>query len=169
MKNIMLPLEITKSKVKTDDIDNTERAKSLIKLMRLNGFENFLPKELSGGMKSRVSIARSLITDPQILLMDEAFGSLDELTREKMNEELISIKYKTGKTIVFVTHSISEAVFLSDQVIVLSHRPAEITKIVSIDLPHPRNLQTKNKLDYIEMVQKLRNILAQKNNINENE
>ena len=155
LKNILLPLEIIH-----DEKLIHQKAQSLIQLVRLEGFENFLPRELSGGMKSRVAIARALITDPQILLMDEAFGNLDELTREKMNLEITQIWEKTRKTVAFVTHSISEAVFLSDKVIVLTKRPAKIERIVDIDLPRPRQMGIKGEKRFLELTQYLRNLLS---------
>jgi ABC-type nitrate/sulfonate/bicarbonate transport system ATPase subunit len=113
-------------------------ALELIELVRLRGFERKYPRELSGGMKQRVAIARALATDPDILLMDEPFGALDELTRAEMQEELLRIWEARRKTVVFVTHSIMEAIYLSDRVVVLSPHPGEVRRDVPILLPRPR-------------------------------
>ena len=131
----------------------------LLELVELRGFENYSPNQLSGGMQARASLARGLILDPHVLLMDEPFKSLDELTREKLNMELLGIWEKTKKTIVLVTHSIPEAVFLSDRVIVLSKRPAKIERILNIDLPRPRKIKMKHSKKYIELIECLRKIL----------
>ena len=150
-KNIALPLEII-----GNDSAFDKRIEQLISLVGLQGFEGFIPKELSGGMRSRVSIARALVTSPKILLMDEAFGSLDELTRERMNIELGRIFEETQKSVLFITHSIAEAVFLSDRTIVLSKRPTTIQEIIEIDLPRPRNIKLKTEKRYIDLTQHLR-------------
>ena len=111
--------------------------KQMLEMVELGAFSNHYPWQLSGGMQQRVSIARALVFDPSVLLMDEPFGALDEFTRERMNLELLRIWEQTGKTIIFVTHSISEAVFLSNRIVVMSPRPGRITEIVSNPLPYP--------------------------------
>jgi NitT/TauT family transport system ATP-binding protein len=119
--------------------ERTERARRYIELVKLNGFERHFPKELSGGMKQRVALARTLIVDPDILLMDEPFGAVDAQTRVVLQQELLEIWERTGKTVVFVTHSVDEALHLSDRVYVLSGRPARVREIVDVDLPRPRD------------------------------
>ena len=138
-----------------------ERAEELINLVSLKGFEKAFPKVLSGGMKTRVALARALIFNPEILLMDEPFGSLDEITRNMMNFELLRIWKEIKTTVIFITHSISEAVLLSDQVIVLTPRPAEIKKIVTIDLPRPRLIEMRRQIGFVKIVEDLREQLAQ--------
>jgi len=132
--NVLLPIEI----LKKDRKAMMERARSLLALVGLEGFEDRYPGELSGGMQQRVSIARALVHDPKLLLMDEPFGALDAITRERLNIELLRIWEETGKTILFVTHGINEAVFLSDRVIVLSARPSRMIESLDIKLPRPR-------------------------------
>ncbi|MEK7879672.1 MAG: ABC transporter ATP-binding protein [candidate division NC10 bacterium] len=134
MDNVLFPVEILRHRRR----DYLDRALDLIRLVGLGGFEDRLPGELSGGMQQRVSICRALITDPPLLLMDEPFGALDALTREDMNLELLRIWEARKKTVLFVTHSIPEAVFLSDKVIVLSPRPSRVARIFEIALPRSR-------------------------------
>jgi len=154
-KNIELPLEIyEKEKPKI-------LPKSFIELVGLSGFENYYPKQLSGGMQQRASIARALILEPSILLMDEPFGALDEITRDKMNIELLRIWTKIKTTIIFVTHYIPEAVFLSDRIIVVSKRPAKIEEIVEIDLPRPREPEMRNSTKYNEVMKWIRELLKE--------
>jgi NitT/TauT family transport system ATP-binding protein len=119
-----------------------ERAREHLAAVNLEGIESLYPKELSGGMKQRVAIARTLATDPDVLLMDEPFGALDAQTRAVLQTELMDIWERTGKTILFVTHSVEEAIFLSDRVYVFSHRPAVVKEIVEIDLPRPRDRES---------------------------
>lgn len=136
VQNVMVPVELQR----LDARMYRERAERLLALVGLDGFEGRYPHELSGGMQQRAGICRALVHDPAVLLMDEPFGALDALTREHMNVELLRIWRESGQTVVFVTHSIPEAVFLSDRVVVLSPRPGRIAEIVDIDLPRPRAL-----------------------------
>ncbi len=138
-RNVELPLEV----YGFDKAERQQRARDLLQMVELGGFENHRPWQLSGGMQQRVSIARALATAPKLLLMDEPFGALDEMTRERMNMELHAIWRQTDTTVIFVTHSISEAVFLSNRVIVMSARPGRIMQIVDIDLPIPRGEHTR--------------------------
>jgi NitT/TauT family transport system ATP-binding protein len=139
LENVLLPAEILGLPMKA----SRERALSLLGFVGLGGFENRRPYELSGGMQQRAAIARALVHDPKLVLMDEPFGALDALTRERMNVELQRIWRERGKTILFVTHGISEAVFLGTQVIVLSARPARMAKQIAIELPLERTLEMK--------------------------
>lgn len=138
-ENIALPLEL--AKLPKAEIET--KVQEMVQLTGLQGFENSWPHELSGGMAQRVAIARSLVQDPDILFLDEPFGSLDELTRERMSEELLRIWNEKRKTILMVTHSISEAVFLADRVLVLSGFPQGIVLDLPIDLPRPRDDQMR--------------------------
>jgi NitT/TauT family transport system ATP-binding protein len=134
------------------------RARPLIDLVGLSGFEHHYPYELSGGMQQRVNLARALAVDPQLLLMDEPFAALDAQTRELMQSELLGIWQQTGKTVLFVTHQIDEAIYLSDRVLVMSARPGRLLADISIDLPRPRSLEIKRTpqfLDYIDRVWRL--------------
>lgn len=144
LDNVLLPVEI----LRMDRASARKRAEELLDLVGLKGFENSYPNELSGGMEQRVSIARALIHDPKLLLMDEPFGALDAITRERMNLELLRIWQEARKTILFVTHGISEAVFLSDRVIVLSARPSRMVQALDIRLPRPRTLEVRTSPDF---------------------
>ncbi|HYU50320.1 MAG TPA: ABC transporter ATP-binding protein [Candidatus Limnocylindria bacterium] len=154
-RNIELPLEI----MGFSREERTRRSAELLRLVELEGFEARHPWQLSGGMQQRVAIARALAFDPKLLLMDEPFGALDEMTRERMNLELMKIWGRTGTTIVFVTHSIPEAVFLSTRVAVMSARPGRITKIVDVDLAQPRTVDTREDRRYFELVTEVRETL----------
>jgi NitT/TauT family transport system ATP-binding protein len=156
-ENIQLPLEI----MGYARAERDRRAVELLKLVELEAFGDRHPWELSGGMQQRVAIARALSFDPKLLLMDEPFGALDEMTRERMNAELMNIWQRTGITIVFVTHSIPEAVFLSTRVAVMSARPGRISNIVDIDLPAVRSIETRESERYFELVTRVREALRQ--------
>jgi NitT/TauT family transport system ATP-binding protein len=136
LRNVMVPAEVRKLDARV----YRERAGRLLTMVGLDGFEDKYPHELSGGMQQRAGICRALVHDPAVLLMDEPFGALDAMTREYMNVELLRIWRESGQTIVFVTHSMAEAVFLSDRVVVLSARPGRVAEIVGIDLERPRAL-----------------------------
>src|SRR4051812_29665787 len=153
--NVKLPLEI----LGKDGATRTKRAREMLELVELGDFLKHHPYQLSGGMQQRVAIARALAFEPSILLMDEPFGALDEMTRERMNSEVLRIWERTGTTIIFVTHSIPEAVFLSSRVVVMSARPGRITRVVEIDLPRPRNEDTRESRRYFELVTAVREAL----------
>ncbi len=152
-KNIQLPLEIMK--VKKSEYD--ERVESMLDLVGLSKFGDHYPKELSGGMQQRVGIARALAIRPEILLMDEPFSALDEFTREKLHDDLLKIWSKTNKTVVFVTHNISEAVYLSDRVCVLSPHPGRLSAVVDINLPRPRSKEMRSSVEFNQLVTTVRN------------
>lgn len=151
-ENVMFPYEALKSNGEVDESREyyEERKDQLLEMVGLQDFKKAYPKELSGGMQRRVSICRALLPDPSTLLMDEPFGALDEFTREKLNEELLNIWAETGKTIIFVTHNISESVFLSDRVIVLSDRPGCIEADVEIGIDRPRSLDKRDTEEFVE-------------------
>jgi NitT/TauT family transport system ATP-binding protein len=154
-KNIALPLEM----LGWDRDRRKARVEEMLDLVELRSFADHHPWQLSGGMQQRVSIARALSFEPALLLMDEPFGALDEMTRERLNLELLSIWEKLGSTVVFVTHSISEAVFLSTRVVVMSPRPGRIAGVVEIDLPTPRTTETRYTPRFFELVTKVRELL----------
>jgi NitT/TauT family transport system ATP-binding protein len=154
-KNIGLPLEL----LGWDRAKRKARVEEMLELVELTSFADHNPWELSGGMQQRVAIARALAFEPALLLMDEPFGALDEMTRERLNLELLSIWQKLSSTVVFVTHSISEAVFLSTRVVVMSPRPGRIAGIVDVDLPYPRTVETREAPRYFELVTEVRELL----------
>ncbi len=133
----------------------------LLELVGLKGREKALPGELSGGMRQRVAIARALVTRPKILLMDEPFGALDEITRDKLNEELLRIWQETGTTIMFVTHSIPEAAFLGQHVLVLASNPGRVKEFMPVDLPYPRRLPVRDTLEFVQITAHLRQLLEE--------
>jgi len=151
--NIALPLEVRKQNSEAIDQLTTE----LIRLVGLEGFEDSYPQELSGGMAQRVAIARALVHDPDILLLDEPFGSLDAITRERMGKELLRIWNAKRKTVIMVTHNIQEALFLADRIIILSNRPANIILDMPVELERPRTEETRYSQEFIKLEKKLRN------------
>ena len=153
--NVRLPLEL----MGIDRARREARVKEMLELVELSQFLRHYPHQLSGGMQQRVAIARALALEPALLLMDEPFGALDEMTRERLNTEVLRIWQQTGTTIIFVTHSIPEAVFLSTRVAVMSPRPGRLTNIVDIDLTQPRNEQTRESERYFELVTEVRESL----------
>jgi NitT/TauT family transport system ATP-binding protein len=156
-QNVQLPLEVMKVPLE----ERRTRAAGLLQLVGLTEFANRYPWELSGGMQQRVSIARALSFKPSVLLMDEPFGALDEMTRERLNRELLKVWSGTNTTIVFVTHSIAEAVFLSDRVVVMSPRPGRIETVVDVDLPRPREGTTRDAPRFFEVVAQVRKHLRE--------
>jgi NitT/TauT family transport system ATP-binding protein len=154
-KNIALPLELARG----PSGRRSARVKEMLELVELTEFDNHYPWQLSGGMQQRVSIARALSFDPALLLMDEPFGALDEMTRERLNMELLQIWAASGSTVVFVTHSIAEAVFLSTRVVVMSPRPGRISTMIPIDLTQPRTATTREDPHFFELVTDVREAL----------
>jgi NitT/TauT family transport system ATP-binding protein len=154
--NILLPVEFGR----LDVAAHVDKARALIKLVGLEGFEEMYPHELSGGMQQRTSLCRALITDPQLLLMDEPFGALDAMTRDELDMELLRIWEERKKTVVFVTHSIQEAVFLSDVVIVMSARPGRLLEQIAIDLPRPRAMEIMSAAEFGGYTLKIRALLS---------
>jgi NitT/TauT family transport system ATP-binding protein len=153
--NVRLPPEL----MGVDKAERDARVKRMLELVELGGFMRHYPHQLSGGRQQRVAIARALALEPTLLLMDEPFGALDEMTRERLNAEVLDIYEKTGTTVIFVTHSIPEAVFLSTRVVVMSPRPGRITNVIDIDLPQPRNDATRETDRYFELVTEVRESL----------
>ena len=154
-ENVRLPLELFGQ----DRATQASKTAEMLELVDLADFGRYRPYELSGGMQQRVAIARALAFSPLLLLMDEPFGALDEMTRERMNSEVLKIWQRTGITVIFVTHSIPEAVFLSTRVVVMSARPGRITKLVEVDLPQPRGLVTRESSRYFNLITEVREAL----------
>ena len=151
-KNLKLPLEI----MGFSDSEQRQRAARYLALVNLTGFERKFPWQLSGGMQQRVSIARALSFDPELLLMDEPFGALDEIVRDHLNEQLLQLWDKTGKTVLFVTHSIPEAVFLSTKIVVMSPRPGRIIDIIDCNFPRARTLEIRETPEFLKIAQRVR-------------
>ena len=154
-KNVQLPLEL----MQYSRAEKERLTQAMLALVELSDFAAHYPWQLSGGMQQRVAIARALAFEPSILLMDEPFGALDEMTRERLNLELLNIWRKTETTVLFVTHSITEAVFLSTRVIVMSARPGRLTADIAIDLPQPRNTETRSSVRFFELETTVRKAL----------
>jgi len=148
LENVSLPLELAEM----SRMEREERSRQLIDLVGLKGFEAAWPRQLSGGMRQRAAIARALATKPRVLLMDEPFGALDQITRDRMNMELVTISEATRATVLFVTHSIREAVLLSDRVVVMSPRPGRILSVIDVGLPRPRSLATREDPNYMALI-----------------
>ncbi len=151
-RNVMLPLEI----MGFSSAERRVRAERYLKLVNLGGFERKFPWQLSGGMQQRASIARALSFDPALLLMDEPFGALDEIVRDHLNEQLLRLWNQTGKTVVFVTHSIPEAVFLSTRIVVMSPRPGRIIDVIPCVFPRDRTLEIRETPEFLKIAQRVR-------------
>jgi NitT/TauT family transport system ATP-binding protein len=149
-RNVALPLEIMQLP------NSDERVKRNLELVNLGGFENKFPWQLSGGMQQRVSIARALAFDPKLLLMDEPFGALDEIVRDKLNQQLLELWNRTQKTVVFVTHSIPEAVFLSTKIVVMSPRPGRIIDVIETNFPRDRKLDIRDTPEFLKIAHRVR-------------
>jgi NitT/TauT family transport system ATP-binding protein len=154
LENVLLPAEV----LHLDMTAARERAMKLLRLVRLEGFEHKLPRELSGGMQQRASIARALLHDPKVLLMDEPFGALDAMTREQMNLELQRIWIDSRKTVILITHSIQEAIFLGDVVFVMTPRPGALKRIIRVDLARPRGTDAMGSPEFTKVAQEIRRL-----------
>jgi NitT/TauT family transport system ATP-binding protein len=157
LANLMLPIDFRHGRRK----DYLPRAKELLKLFGLAQFAHSYPAQLSGGMRQRVSICRALIDDPELLLMDEPFGALDALTREQLNVELQSMWLTSRKTVIFITHSIAEAIFLADRVVVLTPRPGSIADILPIEIQRPRRLEVRESQQFSAYVNRIRGLFEE--------
>ena len=155
LENVELPLEVGGGAKRR----GARSPRELLALVGLSGREHAYPHELSGGMRQRVAIARALVNDPKLLLMDEPFGALDEITRDRLNVELLRVWENTGATILFVTHSIYEAAFLGQQVLLMAARPGRVREIVDVPLPSPRGVEQRETREFVELTSHLRRVL----------
>ena len=158
LQNVELPLEVARGRAQSSKPPRATPAE-LLELVGLKGSENADPHELSGGMRQRVSIARALVTDPRILLMDEPFGALDEITRDRLNEELLRVWRELGMTVLFVTHSIYEAAFLGQRVLMLAANPGRVQEIIPVTLPAGRALAVRETPEFVQLTARLRRVL----------
>ena len=158
LQNVELPLEVARGKAQSTKAARAT-PRELLELVGLKGSENAYPHELSGGMRQRVSIARALVSDPRILLMDEPFGALDEITRDRLNEELLKVWRELGMTVLFVTHSIYEAAFLGQRVLMLATNPGRVKEIVPVTLPANRTLAIRETPEFVQLTGYLRRVL----------
>ncbi len=159
IQNVELPLEVARGKTQATKAARAT-PRELLELVGLKGNENAYPHELSGGMRQRVSIARALVSDPRILLMDEPFGALDEITRDRLNEELLRVWRELGMTVLFVTHSIYEAAFLGQRVLMLAANPGRVQEIITVTLPADRTLAIRETPEFVRLTAMLRRVLA---------
>lgn len=156
LENVLLPVEVLGLEVG----GYRERARGILKMVGLDGFEESYPNQLSGGMQQRVSLSRALVYEPDVLLMDEPFGALDEFTRERLNLEIQRIWLEQRKTVLFVTHNIAEAVFLSDQILVMTPRPGRVARIIRTPFPRPREIRLMKTPEFASLVFEIREILG---------
>jgi NitT/TauT family transport system ATP-binding protein len=161
LENITLPLEVGEKEINISHPHAVERANEMVELVGLQGFDDALPRDLSGGMAQRVAIARALIHDPDVLLLDEPFGALDALTRERMGAELLRIWQARRKTVIMVTHSISEALFMADRVLVFSPRPGQVRLDLKVGLPRPREESMRYTSKFGDLVRQVRAAISE--------
>jgi NitT/TauT family transport system ATP-binding protein len=160
LENVLLPAEVLGLEMRAA----RQRAQDLLRLVKLEGFEDKMPRQLSGGMQQRASIARALLHDPKVLLMDEPFGALDAMTREQMNLELQRIWMESGKTVILITHSIPEAIFLGDRVFVMTPRPGNLTRVIDVELPRPRSMTAMGSPEFVRVSEQIRGIFSHSGN-----